>query len=263
MLRRLFSARWLGALLAAVLYGFAAYQLGHWQYGRHEYKVERNARLDAHFAAAPVPLSEVLDASALPRSRDWTHVVAVGTYREQDQLYVRNRPNNDVYGYEVLVPLDVESGGTVLVDRGWVENSPRGADVLPPVPPAPERAVTVIGWVRPGEVSRNRSMPPGQLASINIEEASAAAQTPLLGGYLVLDTELTADGATPERPQALAPPDRSLGPHQAYAFQWWLSMPVGVVLIWFGIRREVLEEDPSRRGPERPAKVRIWDEEDY
>ena len=36
-----------GALALAVLYAVVAYQLGHWQYGRHEFKVERNALLDA------------------------------------------------------------------------------------------------------------------------------------------------------------------------------------------------------------------------
>ena len=57
--RRLFSPRWLGALVIALVYAALAYQLGHWQYGRHEFKVERNALLDAHYRADPVPLGEV------------------------------------------------------------------------------------------------------------------------------------------------------------------------------------------------------------
>ncbi|HYN28395.1 MAG TPA: SURF1 family protein [Dermatophilaceae bacterium] len=261
MLRRLFTRRWLGALAVTVVFAVVSFYLGQWQWGRYEAKAARNDRLDAHYAADPVPLGTVLTSSPLPRSRDWTSVEAVGTYRPQDQLYVRNRPNAGVYGYEVLVPLDLTGGtGTVLVNRGWVVNSGRGADVLPPVPAAPPGEVTVTGWVRPGEASLGRDLPDGQLPSMNLAEASAAIGTPVLGGYVLLESERTADGGTAARPTALEPPDRSLGPHQAYAFQWWLAaMPAGFVLIWLGIRRELREEGAIRP---KAKKHRIWDDED-
>ena len=64
------------------------------------------------------------------------HVTATGTYAADEQLYVRNRPNNDgVYGYEILVPFRAGDGTAFLVDRGWVKNSEGGASVLPQVPP--------------------------------------------------------------------------------------------------------------------------------
>lgn len=254
MLRRLFTPRWLGALLLACLWAVAAYNLGHWQYGRHLQKVERNERLDAHYAADPVPVEQVMSAGALPPERNWTHVTMTGRYRVDDQLYVRNRPNHTVYGYEVVVPFDLAGGGSVLVDRGWVENAKEGADVLPPVPPAPDGEVTVVGWARPGERELDRSLPAGQLASINSEEASKVVGTPLLGGYVILDSERTAAGATPPRPMPLERPDRSLGVNQAYAFQWWMSMPIGLALMWFGIRRELRREDPDWTPAQRTVK---------
>ena len=257
--RRLLTARWLGALLAAVVFAVTAWFLGQWQWGRHVAKVERNARLDAHFRAEPVMVSTVLTKAPLPLSQQWTHVTATGAYLPQDQLYVRNRPNDGVYGYEVLVPLQLTSGSVVLVNRGWVQNSPQGADVLPPVPPAPSGEVTVTGWVLPGEPSLGRRLPSGQLASINVTEASEATGLDLLGGYVLLDHERTASGATPPRPAPLAPPDRSLGPHQAYAWNWWLVMPAGFLLIWLGIRRELREEHPHLV---KAKKHRIWDDED-
>ena len=45
-------------------------------------------------------------------------------------------------------------------------------------------------------------------------------------------------------------------------------MPLGLVLIWFGIRRELRMEaedvagDWAGKSPPRPKKVRVWDEED-
>jgi cytochrome oxidase assembly protein ShyY1 len=261
VLRRLFTRRWLSALAVAVLFAVGSFFLGQWQWGRYEVKAARNDRLDRAYVAEPVPLGSVLGAAPLPRSRDWTRVEASGTYRPDDQLYVRNRPNGGVYGYEVLVPLDLADGtGTVLVDRGWVENSERGADVLPSVPGAPAGEVTVTGWVRPGEESLGRRLPAGQVPSIHLTEASRAVGSPLLGGYLLLESERTAGGGTPPRPAALEPPDRSLGPHQAYAFQWWLvAMPAGFVLVWLGIRRELRDEGAIRP---KAKRHRIWDDED-
>ena len=71
------------------------------------------------------------------------------------------------------------------------------------------------------------------------------------------------------RPTRLDPPDTDLGPHLAYALQWWLAAP--------GRARAGLRRRPPRvaRGrfeddlaagrtpvPVRARKVRIWDEED-
>lgn len=259
--RRLFTPRWLGALALALLYAVLAYQLGHWQYARHEFKVERNALLDAHYRADPIPVTDVLSDRPVERSRkDWTKVTATGTYAGE-QLLVRNRPNNSVFGYEVLAPLTLPDGRTVVVDRGWVENSDRGAAVAPDVAAAPAGEVTVVGWVRPGETTQRKTLPRGQVASIAVPDVERAWDTEVLDGYVVLDTERTAGGTSAPRPDRLEDPDRSLGPHQAYAFQWWMTLPLGLLLIWLGIRRELRDEDTDRVA--KPKKVRIWDEEDY
>jgi cytochrome oxidase assembly protein ShyY1 len=266
VLRRLLTPRWLGALVLAVLAAVACYHLGQWQYGRHVYKVERNARLDANYTAAPRPLSEVMTGAPLPVDRQWTRVTATGRYAASTHLYVRNRPNGGVYGFEVVAPFRLDDGSTVLVDRGWVANSGAGADVLPPVPAPPTGEVTLTGWTLPGEQDRGRDLPAGQLASMSVPDASKAVGSPLLGGYVLLESERDESGATPPRPAALERPDRSLGPHQAYAYQWWLTMPLGFVLMWFGIRRELRAEAEARgtapARPPRPKRVRIWDEED-
>lgn len=272
MLRTLTSRRWLGALAVALAFAVAAFFLGRWQWHRYEDRAARADRINAHYAATPRPLAEVLGSAPLPLAREWTRVTMTGRYAASSTLLVRNRPHDGaVYGYEVLVPLDAGPAGTVLVDRGWVPNAAT-AQTRPEVPPAPSGDVTVTGWVRQSEPSLGRDLPAGQLASINVAEAAEQVGTPLLGGYVVLQHERVPDGSTPARPAALEAPDTDLGPHQAYAFQWWLAMLAGFVLVWFGARREHLEalasssapgdrEQPAPREP-RPRKVRIWDEED-
>ena len=209
VLRRFLTRKWLGAFVLAILAAIACYHLGQWQYGRHLYKAERNARLDANYRAEPVPLASVMTSSPLPLARQWTRVTARGEYTTRHPIYVRNRPNLGSTGFELVSPFRLDTGQVVLVDRGWVEASSSGADVLPAAPAPPTETVTLVGWALPGEASKGRN-----------------------------------------------------------AYQWWLTMPLGLVLIWFGIRRELRMEaedvagDGAAKSPPRPKKVRVWDEED-
>jgi cytochrome oxidase assembly protein ShyY1 len=263
VVRVLTSRRWLGAFAVALAFAVAAFFLGQWQWHRYEAKAARADRIHSHYDAKPQPLTSVLGAEPMPLSREWTRVTMQGRYAVDRTLLVRNRPYEGTYGYEVLVPFQDSSGGTVLVDRGWVQNA-KTAETLPDVVPAPTGDVTVTGWLRRSEPSLGKTLPRGQLASINLAEAGSQVGRPLLGGYVVLGVERLPDGTAPDRPTALEPPDTDLGPHQAYAFQWWFAMVAGFVLVWFGARREYLEGDdaPERTEPARPKKVRIWDEED-
>jgi cytochrome oxidase assembly protein ShyY1 len=264
VVRVLTSRRWLGAFAVALAFAVAAFFLGQWQWHRYEAKAARADRIHSHYDAKPQPLTSVLGAEPMPLSREWTRVTMQGRYAVDRTLLVRNRPYEGTYGYEVLVPFEDTTGGTVLVDRGWVQNA-KTAETLPDVVPAPTGDVTVTGWLRRSEPSLGKTLPPGQLASINLAEASSQVGSPLLGAYVILEVERLPDGSAPDRPQALEAPDTDLGPHQAYAFQWWLGMVAGFVLVWFGARREYrdgVDGEPGSPGGAPPRKVRIWDEED-
>jgi cytochrome oxidase assembly protein ShyY1 len=263
VVRVLTSRRWLGALAVALGFAVAAFFLGQWQWHRYEAKAARADRIHSHYDAKPRPVTDVLGATPMPLAEEWTRITMHGRYAADRTVLVRNRPFDGTYGYEVLVPFVDSSGSTVLVDRGWVQNA-KNAQTLPDVVPAPQGDVTVTGWLRRSEPSLGRNLPKGQVASINLDEVSRQVGSPLLGAYVVLDVERLPDGTAPDRPTALEPPDTDLGPHQAYAFQWWFAMVAGFALVWFGARREYLEgaDAPERSAPARPKKVRIWDEED-
>ena len=267
MFRVVATPRWLGALALAAVFAVAAYFLGQWQWHRYEDRKERADRINAHYDARPVPLAGQVGASPMPVTEEWTRVTAQGRYAAGEPLLVRNRPLQGTYGYEVLSPFTLADGRTLLVDRGWVPNA-ENAETRPTVPPVPAGTVTVTGWLRQSERSLGRDLPAGQLASINLPQAERQVGTDLLGAYLVLDREqLAGGGAAPPRPYRLERPDTGLGPHQAYAFQWWGAMAVGFVLVFFGVRREYRESLEGRDATERPAadkprKVRVWDEED-
>lgn len=272
MVRVLLTRRWLGALALAAVFATVCVFLGRWQYGRHEAKALRAHLIDTYYAGPAVPLDDVLPrgAAPLPDDQVWRRVEVRGTYDVADAHYVRNRPQNVTYGFEILVPVVLPGGDALVVDRGWVRNAEEGAHVLPDVPPPPAGDVMLTGWLRQGEQQLGRDMPRGQLASIDLPGMAQATGRELRPAYLVLESERTASGTTPARPQPLLPPDTNTGPHFAYALQWWGAAPLGFVLVGFYARREWLDslsesERAARRRaarPPRPKKTRIWDEED-
>ena len=295
MLRTLLTRRWVTALALALIFALACVLLGNWQYSRHREAVADRDRIEQNYDAAPMPLAQVLasPAAVLSPTQEWVRVTVAGRYLPDDRLLVRNRPHRGVYGYAVLVPLRVDApatdgeaadadpagggaadrsgssseGPALLVDRGWVRNAD-DASTLPPVPPPPQGKVEVQGWLRLGEPDLGRDLLAGQLASINVTEAAQRTGLDLYEGYLVLGSEEVVGGSSPARPEPLERPDTGLGSHFAYALQWWLTAPLGVVLVGVFVRREHLERTREAKGadterrPARPRKVRIWDEED-
>lgn len=274
VLLRLTRPKWLGGLALATAFAVACYFLGQWQWGRFEEKSERNATLDRNYRAEPVALRDVIDGDRLGAGADWARVEVTGTY-QPDQLYVRNRPNDGIYGYEILGLLETLDDGLVVIDRGWVQNSSEGAAVLPEVGPVPPGEVSVVGWIRPFERSLDRELPQQQVASIARGDIEAEVGAEVAPAFVLAQSEVGSAGVAASELLPLQPPDRSLGAHQAYAIQWWITMALGYAFVILGVRRELSEEelarDPeaaARRAQERAErkkrqKVSRWDEDDY
>ncbi|MGV1007376.1 MAG: SURF1 family protein [Dermatophilaceae bacterium] len=268
MIRALLTRRGLTAVGLVLVLGFACYLLGRWQWSRYDEKQVRASAVAANYTADPVPLASVLPQSdtALREDQAWSHVTVTGRYAVSRQLLVRGRPLQGSPGMEVVVPLDV-GGRLLLVDRGWVANAD-DAQTLPQVPAAPGGDVTVTGWLMPSEASRGHDLPSGQLASLSTDDARAQLGGVVYPAYLVLGDEHTASGAAAPRPTPLEAPTGDLGPHQAYALQWWATALLGVAFLVFLVRNNPQQfgrSAPAPSGPARPAKpkkVRIWDEED-
>ncbi|MGB7448256.1 MAG: SURF1 family protein [Ornithinimicrobium sp.] len=270
----LLSRRWIGALTLATLFAVVAVLLGNWQYGRHQDKAERRDIAQSNYDATPVPVREILTAprQELDPTQEWARVRATGRYLPLEQVLVRNRPYRGVYGYDVLVPLELDPPATgaqqgqesvtLVVDRGWVQNADNAA-TLPQVPTPPTGEVKVTGWLRSSEKDLQRDLPAGQVASINVPEVQEIIGRQALSAYLVLDSETPA---ADERPAPAEPPDLGVGVHFAYALQWWLTAPAGVVLVLVMARREHREgvggEGRTVPRPRPARRKRIWDDED-
>ncbi len=112
--------------------------LGVWQLERLEWKTGLLARLDSQMSAKPVPLPETITDMT-----DWEYrrVTLAGQFRYDREFHLGPRVRNGVVGYQMVVPFRRASGGTVLVNRGWI------ADTIKTVN-RPEGIVQVEGFVQ-------------------------------------------------------------------------------------------------------------------
>lgn len=242
--RFLVSRQWVILTLVGLVLIPVMIKLGFWQLHRHESRVAKNDLIAGNLDAPTVPIQRLSTPGAhIPRADTWRKVSAKGTYDTRHEVVVRQRTGSDdqTIGYFVVTPLLVEGGDAVLVNRGWI---PSGDDItkFPEVPPAPTGTVTVTGRLRADETTANSGikdrshMPDRQVLLINSQRQAEDVGRPLLGGYL----EMTSSSpAGKHQPEPVAAPDHSgIGPHMAYAVQWWLfaaCVPVGWVIL---VRRE-------------------------
>ncbi|MGK3956047.1 SURF1 family protein [Arthrobacter sp. R4] len=220
MYRFLFSSKWLGYLLLAAIFATACIFLGRWQMDRRAETLAEINRVVSNYSATPVPFTAVRDEfSRLEPEKEWTQVELKGQYDAPGQRIVRNRPLNGQPGYEVVVPFKLESGETVVIDRGWLpigNNNPGRPDSIP-APPTGE--VTAVVRLKAGEPTLQRSAPDGQLASIDLPAYAEELGYPLLtGAYGQLASETPAPA---EMPFPFPMPSTEEGTHLSYSLQWF------------------------------------------
>lgn len=265
--RFLLSRQWVILTLLALALIPTMVELGFWQLHRHEARVAHNELIARSLAAPPVPVTELAGVGRDPDRDDWFRsVTATGRYDTGHEVVVRQRTASDgqSIGYFVLTPLVRADGSALLVNRGWI---PAGGDLtqFPEVPPAPEGEVTVTGRVMADETTEasgikdKQGMPERQVMLINSDKRAKVLDRPVLDGYIQL-TESSPEPRS-DQPERLPEPEHdSIGPHMAYAVQWWLfaaAVPVGwVVLVRRELRDRARADDdgaPAQRRDSVPA----------
>ena len=144
----LVSRRWIAFALVVVFLAWVAWRLGEWQFHRLDDRRERNAVIERNEKAGADPVAEVMAPGRdVTQDSEWRIVEATGTYAVEDTVIVRYRTRDGESGVDVVVPLELDDGTSLLVDRGWFATSNRGATTAD-VPAPPSGDVTVTAWVR-------------------------------------------------------------------------------------------------------------------
>ena len=250
---------WLGALVGVVVLSIVFVVLGNWQYHRHEARSARNALVNANYGAQPVTLSDLLPTvrqdptAALPKTLEWRSVTATGTYLTEHTVLLRNRPQNDQNGYDVLVPLRTTDGPILIIDRGWIPAGSTSAAEPNSVPAPPSGQVTVVSRLRPSEPTTTRRAPAGQANRIAVQQLASALGPAdarrVVGAYGLVVSESPPPA---QAPALSTKPDPGLGINFAYAVQWVAFAIAAYVLFAVAMVREV-----RRRNGEEPQPLRL------
>lgn len=217
--------------------------LGLWQWQRYGAKQELQASFVARTSSAPLTVTQ-LDALPEPE-RDFQLVQLTGRWDTERLFRVSNRYRSSFQGEEAVVPLVLDDGRAVLVNRGWypIEERDRVLAQL-----RAEVRAEVHGLSR-----RRPDLSGGPLANgtwSRFDAPSMAATLPypsagwvLIEGDMVRGEEL---GVSRQLPVTGWVPLQSEVPHFEYAMTWW---GMALVLPVFLIARVV-------SGRRRPAQSR-------
>lgn len=256
MYRFLLTRQWVILTLVALALMPTMIKLGFWQLHRHERKVAQNALIAKNLQARPVPVDTLtFPGHTVPQAQYWRQVTATGTFDAADQVVARRRTSADgTVGYHVLTPFLLDNGETVLVNRGWIPDN-GNQTTLPRIPASPRGRLTVTGRLMADQTTADsgikdvRGLPPHQVMLINSAEQAKALGRPVLGGYI----EQTTPRPGGDTPELIPTPEHNdIGPHMAYAVQWWLftaGVPIGWVVL---VRREKRERTTT--GPKTAAE---------
>lgn len=204
-----------------------------WQFRRLDDRQDFNSLVRTRSAEAVVPVEE-LDLTD-PGSVAWRRVGLAGTYLASETVLVLNRSQGGRAGVNVVTPLRLETGESILVVRGFL---PLDA----PVPEPPSGPVRIVGTVRASEIRRagQPTESPDQsdeFFRLDIERIAAAIELEVLA--VAVEREISDpidDGSL----QPVAAPELSDGPHLSYAIQW-LIFAVAVIVGWgLAVRRSYI-----------------------
>jgi cytochrome oxidase assembly protein ShyY1 len=185
-----------------------------WQFQRGIDRHERNQGIQAQLTLAPVKLQDVKEDFA---KYEWRTVTAQGSFDSTNQILLKNRYFEGIYGYEVLTRFTATDGRSFWVDRGWVKAG-KDASTAPIVSPTPTGEVSLNARLR-----LDRSLPQGAFFALPasgagmISRLNAQSDSTSEGFYLDLLSG-SQPSLTPAVPAQV--PELSDGPHIAYSLQW-------------------------------------------
>lgn len=201
--------------VAALLPGLV--WLGMWQYQRYEERLAEHQRFDD----APQTYADLATID-VDGTADFVWVAARGQYDSQHQFLIDNMVRQSRNGFFVISPFQLNDGGWILVNRGWVAQDP-ARKILPEIDVV-EKPVTVqgrLGKLPAGGLKLASPLPnPDEWPSIRqfptLDELSDALAVGLMSKIILLDARSDYGYVREWQPGGL-PPARHLG----YAVQWF------------------------------------------
>ncbi len=239
--------RWILSHLFVLALVAAMVSAGFWQLSRLQEKRDRNDRVTARTAVAPIDVAGLAEPGDFDTVGDleFRRVTASGRYLPDEEVLVRSRSLEGAPGSWVLTPLLLADGTAVVVNRGWIPN-PGELHEVPAASAAPTGPVQVAGLVRLAE-TRGRfgpqDPPEGRLTDLaraDVARLDRQVDVDLLPFWVQLLEQSPAPAATGQ-PEPVPAPALDEGPHLSYAVQWFIFTTVAVVGYPLILRRRARE----------------------
>jgi len=223
--------------LVALLLIFLCIWAAQWQFNRGLDRQARNDAIEENTARPAQPLAVLASDVA---AHEWQTTTITGTFDTTQQILLRNRYFEGVYGFQLLTRFESVDGKSFWVDCGWVKAGPNA--LTPPViPELPTDQVAIEGRLR-----LDSSLPRGAFFALPsdgsgglISQANAQSQSQVSEKFYIDLLRGNQPELTPAVPAEL--PELSYGTHMAYALQWVFFgglVVYGSILI----RRDVLSD---------------------
>jgi cytochrome oxidase assembly protein ShyY1 len=245
----LLRPRWVAGHALALVLTAAFVVAGFWQIARNDQANDKLAHERAEFAAAAPDVSTVSDHDAANTDASTiagTRVSATGRYDADHQVLLRGVSRDDKPGYDVLTPLRLTNGESVLVDRGWIPLD-RTLRTLGDAG-APTGRVTVRGTLQPASTLQpgEEVKSEGGVPSLPRPDPAPVARE---AGYPLRAAYITAQFQQPpvatDAPALPEPRKTSEVNHISYAIQWFAFAAIAVVGWPIVLRRATRRRRPQ------------------
>lgn len=226
--------------------------LGNWQLQRAALKISLQESAESARDSVAIPLLEVADLEQA--AARYQRVSLQGRYDRQRQFLWDNRTHQGRAGFEVLVPLQLADGQSVLVNRGWIAPG-ASRQQFPNVQMqqvATQELLTIEGFLsRPsqgfasGPAITSVGSWPRLLQYFDYDAIGIELGEPILPVVVqaqAVDTDAVGVTVLASRPEWLTanwqPAASGPAKHYSYAFQWF-AMATALTILFFvvNIRR--------------------------
>jgi cytochrome oxidase assembly protein ShyY1 len=187
-----------------------------WQFNRGLDRQARNSAIEEN-TSRKVKALESLTSDI--KAHEWQSATISGTFDTSQQILLRNRYFEGVYGFQLLTRFETRDGKSFWVDCGWLKAGPN-ALTPPDIPDLPRETVTIQGRLR-----LDSSLPRGAFFALPsdgsqglISQANAQSRSQVSEKFYIDLLKGDRPELTPAVPAQL--PELSDGPHMAYALQW-------------------------------------------
>ena len=198
------------ALLLVLLCLWAA----QWQYHRG---VDRHARNSLIVEQSRLPEVGLSELTGNIDSFEWRKITIQGSFDDENQILLRNRYSEGVYGFEQLTLFEFDAR-KIWVDRGWIKAG-SNATIPPQLQRTNENIVNITGRLR-----LDSSLPQGKFFAVsNNAQRDLVSQLDARKGIQTEDFYvdlISVSDASMNPDVAVELPELSDGPHMAYALQW-------------------------------------------